>query len=761
MPEWCPLRFIDSCFGVAVDTGVILIFVFALFLWMLSGVVIFFMLRQVSVMLPDSCWQRIALLSLSVVLLWVYARPHNDIIAGQDGPAYLNCGIEYARHGSLGYTDTMLRDIAPDDRSQFLYYGHKSAYLTKFGSLLLKDENLPRIQTWFQVAPSLVLSVAAKCFGTRSMLYVMPLFALLNGLVMAFLAMSVPGKSRMVGWSAALLYWFNPLVIWHARAMRAEFMASFMLWSGAALVFTAMRQQKKWSLWLVGGLAVNMAPFFHITSSMVVLPLSIAVVWFVLKGNRIGLLFGAVQSLMVSLFAMQTIHFADPYHLLRYFAAVPLGLNWWIWGVAGLAGWGSVWSLSIVISKHIPDMGDRLGGSRVLRFSVAGIVLAILAAILWHVHLTPASELKSLVYHYYYRTDLRSVARLFSLPVVLCGLFGLVLLLIRGGEGTSRRYMFCMIVLPAALGIGNMYDFFTTRYLIVSMIPLLTLCLVEVVRWVGALNLSVPYRSVITLLLFLALLLHGRLLLVRHVDRAGLYEHLEQVADVINSDNAILLCEYSRVGGALEHLFGVPTLGLDGEHLESYHDIEKAWCSVMEKNPDRSAYYLTPFDSYPRSSLMNFEFVHKFSLNSSILVDRRWDLPVETSKWGLTLYLYKIDVHKKAEISDVEFSMSPAKMGFSRFSGCRMKKGVTVSGAVITKDNPLVLNPAVCTNMPNSELWLMLHHPGSGTNSLPQYSVDRFDPQDGDLLPEKRDLVSTGDCLSKLPDSTASLLNVS
>jgi hypothetical protein len=267
-----------------------------------------------------------------------------------------------------------------------------------------------------------------------------------------------------------------------------------------------------------------------------------------------------------------------------------------------------------------------------------------------------------------------------------------------------------MIILPAALGIGNMYDFFTTRYLIVSMIPLLTLCLVEVVRRADSLKMSVPYRAAITLLLLLVLLLHGRLLLVRHVDRAGLYDRLEQVADVVNSDNAILLCEYSSVAGALEHLFGVPALGLDGEHLDSYHNIEKAWCSVMEKYPNRSAYYLTPFDSLPRSSLMNFEFVRKFRLDSSVLVDRRWDLPVETRKWGLTLYLYKVDVHKKAEISDAEFTMSPANMGFSRFSGCRLKKGVTVSGVVISADTPFEFHPAVndC-GIKNAEIWLMLY----------------------------------------------------
>jgi len=721
-------------------------------LWLFTGLVLVFILRQAAPVFPAFRWQWVLLFACSVVLLWLYFRPHNDIIAGQDGPAYLNCGIEYAEHGSLGYTDAMLNEVDPALRSQFLYYHHKSAYLTKFGSLYLADMERAHMQTWFQVAPSLILAAAAKCFGSRSVLYVIPLFGLLNGLVMAFLAMSVLGRSRITGLSAALFYWLNPLIIWHARVLRAEFMASFMLWSGIALLISAMKERKSIALWLVGSMAVNLAPFFHITSAMVVLPFSVVVALFVLKGNRLGLIFGAVQSLFAALFALQTLQFSDPYHLSRYLQAVPYGTNRWIFGIICLAGWLGLGGLSILLSKHIPDIGGRLRSSLRLRLSAAAVVLAVLAGILWHVHHTPAAEFKSLVYHYYYRTDLRSVTRLFSLPAVFCGLFGLILILVRGGSSVSRRFLFCMVVLPAALGVGNMYDFFTTRYLIVAMIPLLTLSLTEVVRWIGDLNLPIPYRRTASLLLFLVFLLHGRLLLIRHIDRAGLYDNLEQVADVLNSDNGILLCEYSRVAGALEHIFGVPTLGLDGEELDSYRNIEKEWRRIMEKMPGRSAYYITPFNSFPRSSSMDFEFVRKFRLDSSVLVDRRWDLPVETRKWGLSLYLYKISLSKKAVISNAEFSMSPGNMGFSRFSGCRMKKGVSVSGAAITKDKPLVLNPSTYTNAPDSELWLILHHPGSGTNSLPQYSVGCFVPQGGDGRPKKRDLASMNDPLSKSPD---------
>jgi len=489
------------------------------------------------------------------------------------------------------------------------------------------------------------------------------------------------------------------------------------------------------TLWILGSLALNLAPFFHITATMVVLPVSLVVAWYVAKGNKLGLIFGAVQSFLVAVFALQVTQFADPYHLCRYLQIGFGSVDWLIWGIAGIAGWSLVAGISIFSAKRLPDIGMRLKSSQVLRISAMIAITTLVASILWHVHQTPNLEMKSFVYHYFYRTDLRSVARLVSLPIALCGFVGLILMLLRGGNRTATRYAFCLIVIPAAFGIGNMYDFFTTRYLIVAMIPLLTLSLVSLMQWIGEIKIPIPYRTTLVLVIILGLLLHGRLLLLKHVERNGLYNHLQQIAEVIKSDDAILLCEYSQVAGAMEHLFGIPTLGLDGERMQSYKKAERAWKRIMEKAPERSAYYLTPFDSHPRSTQMNFEFVRKFKLDSSVIVGRRWDLPDATKKWGMTLYLYKIHLDNDTAI-DASIAMSPSNMGFSRFSGCRQKNGVLISGTSIPQSDPLTLKPCAIENMQNAELWLLFH----STKYVPAYGRDILQHM---IPPVGRDLPNT------------------
>jgi len=696
-----------------------MLYISALLLWVFIGIVLFIILRNTSAMRPIYHWQRMLLLLLSALLLLLYARPHDDITAGQDGPAYLHCASEYAKHGQLTYQDEMLAKVTPEIRSQFLYQGHKSSYLTKFGSLHLPNIKNDNLQTWFQVGPSLLLSIVAKFFKNRAILYIMPLFGIFNGIVIAFLAMSVLGKSRTIGWSAAILYWLNPLVIWHARALRPEFVASFLLWSGFAILLKAIKEQKSIFLWLLAGLSINLAPFFHITATMVVLPASAVVAWCVAKGNKTGLIFGATQSIMVSIFALQSTQFADPYSLSRYLQVGPDGLEWLIWLIAGITGWCLVGTISLFCAKHLPSPGSILTSSKILRIIASLAITTLFVAILLHIHYTPASELKSLVYHYYYRTDLRSVTRLISIPIALCGFFGLLSMLLKGGSRTAARYTFCLIIIPAALGIGNMYDFFTTRYLIVSMIPLLTISLVSLVQWIASKKPSIPYLGAIITAVLIALLLHGRLLLIKHVERNGLYKYLDQVANVIKPDNTLLLCEYSQVAGAFEHLFGIPTLGLDGENVSPYSRAEKAWRKLMKETPQRCAYYLTPFNSHPRSKHMNFEFVKKFRLDSSILVDRRWDLPVATKPWKLTLYLYKITLDELVP-TDALISMSPSNMGFLRFSGCRQKNGVSISGINIPQAAPLSLKPCTAKNMSNAELWLLLHENSQNFISIGQ-----------------------------------------
>ncbi len=680
-----------------------MIFAVAIFLWIVVAGVTGLLVRFLCVGVSLRPWQWVLMLACLVPLLALYCRPHHDILAGQDGPAYLHCAVEYDRHGCLSYEDEMLGSMDASERAGVLYRGHKSSYLTKFGSLLLPDIEHAQLQTWFQSAPSVLLSVIAGAFGSYGVLLVLPLFGLLNGLALAALSTAVFGRSRGVAWTAMLLYWLNPLVIWHARALRPELIASFFLWSGIAILFRSMKERdgRVWG-WLLGSLAVNIAPFFHVTTTMVVAPFSLVMVWYVCKCSRKGLIFGAVQSVMVALFALQSFSITDPYGLSRYFSPTWVQLDWWHWGLFGCVGWSLVLGLSFVVRRFHLKRCKWMPPTSYLRGIAAVVVCVLLGALYRHSALASTSELKSFVYHYYYRTDLSAVVGLISLPIAMGCLAGLLMMLLSGGRLVALRYALCFVALPAALGVGNMYDFFTTRYLLVAFIPLLTLCLgflVQSVRFFPKLRVGV-------LLVLILCLVQGRMLLVRHVEYEGLYEALESAADEVNVHNGVVLCESSRIAGALEHLFGVSTLGVENERASSYDPIMKTWLSLMEKWPEREFYYMTPFDSVPHHAGVSFEFVRTIKLKSSVLVDRRRGLPVETKPWRLSLNIYCMQ-RGDHEPENGLFNMSPGNMGYSRFSGCRYKSGVTVQGFSISELLPLHLQST--PNLLPSDLWIVAY----------------------------------------------------
>jgi hypothetical protein len=185
---------------------------------------------------------------------------------------------------------------------------------------------------------------------------------------------------------------------------------------------------------------------------------------------------------------------------------------------------------------------------------------------------------------------------------------------------------------------------------------------------------------------------------------------LEQVADEIKNQNGILLCEYSRVAGTFEHVFGVPTLGLDGEHSTSYGQAIKSWRSVMQQHPGQPAYFISPFDYQPRNRLMRFEAIGKFRIDMTELVDNRWDLPTKVRDNHLSLYLYRIYPGNTNAV-DATITMTPGNMGLARFSACRNKSRVAIEGVALSEQHPLDLSGSLKAEDSVSELWVMLHSP--------------------------------------------------
>jgi len=131
---------------------------------------------------------------------------------------------------------------------------------------------------------------------------------------------------------------------------------------------------------------------------------------------------------------------------------------------------------------------------------------------------------------------------------------GLAGLAAAAGPVRLERRLVLAALVPASLAIGNMYDFFMTRYMLVAVIPLTDLGL-------GVADLPDPSSGCVALPLRLApaavvlgLALAGRTQLIRVVEYRGLIASLQSLAEPIRKEGGILLFEYPKLALRFEPL---------------------------------------------------------------------------------------------------------------------------------------------------------------------------------------------------------------
>ncbi|NLB60720.1 MAG: hypothetical protein GX806_06640, partial [Lentisphaerae bacterium] len=144
-------------------------------------------------------------------------------------------------------------------------------------------------------------------------------------------------------------------------------------------------------------------------------------------------------------------------------------------------------------------------------------------------------------------------------------------------------------------------------------------------------------------LLVAGLGLQQRTHLVAVTDYKGLARFLRPFAERIISEDGILLCEYSRLAAPFEHFFGIPTLGLDNERQDDYTAAELAWQEIMRQDPQRAAFFITPFHQ-PVSDLFSFELLHKDCYQGAKLLQARRSLPTRIGTHRLPLRLYRMQL---------------------------------------------------------------------------------------------------------------------
>ena len=273
------------------------------------------------------------LAAFAIVLLF---RPHEDIFGGQDPGAYLNAACSFARHKTLFHTDPLLAQVNERLRAEF-FYGHSGFGLTKDACLWVSDLKTARIGPWFLPAYAVMMSAVAWLVAPAAVLYVAPLLGLLTAATLAMLAARLI-RRPWAGAAAFLLYVLNPVVIWNARAPRAEMGAGFFLMIGWVLIFDAWdRARRRGGLDLtLGAICLGVAPFFHATAWHPVLASFAVLCWIAVAGRLDFLPVVPVAVLTVAGFIAQTRFVTDCYAIWRF--AEPLLRHPAAIGAAGCLG---------------------------------------------------------------------------------------------------------------------------------------------------------------------------------------------------------------------------------------------------------------------------------------------------------------------------------------------------------------------------------------------------------------------------------------
>lgn len=663
-------------------------------------------------------------LALTIAAATLYFRPHEDVFGGEDPGSYLNSALTYQRKGAFFYTDELLAETPPADRSVFLY-GHSRFGTTKDACLWVKDLAAARMGPRFQPAYPLVMGALARVLPDRAILYVTPLFAVLVALALFCLASFGFPHTRIPAFAAAALYLFNPLTLWHGRCSRPELLASFFIFAGAALLIEAWRK-KQWhgaADIVLGALCIAAAPFFHIMAFSVGLPAAAIIAVLILRGRADFILCPVVALGAAVFYILQTACVTDFYRAgrfvlfpLRHPAATALilaaGVSFMA-AVFALGGKRPGWMQRLPARMRIPEKWLR-----------AGLAAAGAAAFLTLALLPVADAGRPLLEHALYFTDTRAAAALVSLPIAIAGLAGWVLWITLPEGRVRLRALLALGFLPNLLLAGNLSDFMTTRYLMMTFVPMLALALAALTILMRRVDLRLWNKPVLAIAAAMALIAAGlnqRTHLAAITEYKGLVNFLEPFARHIQKERGILLCEYSRLAAPFEHFFGIPTLGLDAQRKDNYAPAEAAWENMALNHPERPAFFITPFQA-PISDRLVFQKIDQATFHSQKIQPARRSLPKKAIPFNLTLTMYRTfagndKIAPPPGALPCTYKLGDGNMGLRHFAPRPARTAVITGLPLKPGDTMRVPVPTMPPQEPVRQIFIMAHC--SQTNTFP------------------------------------------
>lgn len=628
-------------------------------------------------------------------------RPHEDFLGGQDQGAYVNAALTYARRQAFSYVDPLLSRVQETVRPHF-FYGDETFPQTKYMVFHVADVSSGRVATWFQPSYPALMSVVAMFGSDRGILYVAPLFALLTGIALWILARPLL-RHPWAGPVAFVFYVLNPITVWHGRGARAEAPAAFFIFAGCALlVHVWLRVQKArstaaplsrqvWPDILLASLCINLAPLFHASAWLVAIPAGVVALLLCCSGFRVFRPYGVGILPGVGGWVLQSVFVADPYGCAELLKVSQQHLP----GTVGCVLVAATALAAACISVHRRHSPATMEETRGLKDEL-GWLLALTPVVVFALSYAGSLGARRMwgglggvgLLHL---TDARGLVTAISLPVALAALAGWVVFVVRPGETKPIRIVFAFAMLPALLlgGAAPILMYFLRR-MWPFVVPLLALSVASLIVSLAARS---PSRRVLAAGLAVWLAgcgVYHRSALFSTRDYEGLLRCLRPVAERVQADDGILLAEYSRLAAPFEHAFGIPTLAFDNEHQLDYQDALHAWRKIMQAEPRRAAFFITPFGE-PVSDFLQFEPVMKQPCEPAFLETSARRLPRHVRRPPLTLSLYRMTLREPAENGEADplpylREVAESNMGLREFAAGRSRvwplEGITVGPGV-------------------------------------------------------------------------------
>ncbi len=632
-------------------------------------------------------------------------------------------GARLGYQKKLCYVDPLLKIVPENRRDIFYYFGEGAKYPTKYGCEAVIDHKNAVIGPWFQPAMSVSMALPVSIGGAECSLYITPLFTLFTAIALAALA-SLLITHRFAAIIAAVTFLSCPVILWHGRCPRPEMTASFLLFSGAAILLHAWRS-RKWNSFpdiLIGAFCISLAPLFHVIAWGPVLVAAVVVAMIIICGRTDFILYPIIAVCTFVLFIFQITTVIDTYNLSRFIEAVidaPI-LSTIIFSVGMMV----MTLVSLYVAKHEFCVTKvSVGWAKHIPGSLLAIVVFMTVLVVYIYSSSHAPDKANMFYHFLYPTDLPTVIRMVSWPIAILSMVGLIVLALRYPVGRHKELVAILLfVAPSSLLIGHFYDFFMVRYTIVSLLPIMAIGLASIITIVPANSKRQQIVLVLSVVIMLSLGLHNRLHLATSIQYKGFVEFIGDTAEKIKEENGILLCEYSRIAAPFDHFYGIPTLGLNNERCQDYTDAELSWVKILNTITNRPAFFITPYDRPPLSQHLSFEFVKSSKYKGERLREQRWALPQGVSSWGCKLNLYRMTLaESKKAIPDkvkspLAFGFDAGNMGLNDFANCR-DFDITVSTVFVTTGKSKSLSIPAGTK-DNSEIFLFCYKKDSEQFSL-------------------------------------------